>query len=131
MNYEIAKEGIEYIFKIIKGRNKKEFALSFYGGEPLLNFENIKRIVDFSKKLFNGWKLTFSITTNGTLINNEIIDFLISNDFQILISIDGPKAIHDAKRIFPNGKGSFELIMNNLEKILKKDKQFYLSLIHI
>jgi len=125
MEYEVTKKGIEYVFNIINERNKKEFSLSFYGGEPLLNFEIIKKIVEYSKKLFNKWKLRFSITTNGTLIDEEIINFLVLNNFQVLISLDGPKDVHDAKRIFTNGKGSFELIMDNLRKILKKSRQFY------
>ncbi|MEA3295822.1 MAG: radical SAM protein [Patescibacteria group bacterium] len=99
MEYEVTKKGIEYVFNIINERNKKEFSLSFYGGEPLLNFEIIKKIVKYSKKLFNKWKLRFSITTNGTLIDEEIINFLILNNFQVLISLDGPKDVHDAKRI--------------------------------
>jgi len=125
LNFETAKKGIDYIFGIIKNRNKKDLAISFYGGEPLLNFNTLSKIVKYSKKKFSDWNIHFYMTTNGTLLNEKIIEFLSSNNFRILVSLDGPEEIHDAKRVFPNGRGTFKLIMNNLNKIKRKNKLYF------
>ena len=61
--------------------DRNEIAISFYGGEPLLEYELIKKIVDYSKRIFEGKKLIYSMTTNGTLLNVGIIDFLIKIEF--------------------------------------------------
>ena len=92
-------------------------ALSFFGGEPLLKYNLIEDCVHFCEELSDSYNVNFSfgMTTNGTLINSEIADFLARHNFSIVISIDGDKKVHDANRKFKNGKGSFELIRNNLE----------------
>lgn len=93
--------------------------IAFYGGEPLLNFSFIK---EFFKECKSKWKdeVLFSISTNGTLLNSENIDWLISNGFEIAISIDGDKNYHDRNRIDILDKGSFELIFHKLNYIFDK-----------
>jgi len=104
MDFDVAKKSILYIYNTIKDRVDKTFNIGFYGGEPLLNFEIIKKIVQFSKKLFKNWFLEFQITTNGTIFNKEIIEFLVLNDFFTLISLDGPKENMIAKEYLKMGK---------------------------
>jgi uncharacterized protein len=125
MSLEIALKGIDYIYSIINNRYKKEFTISFYGGEPLLNFELIKQVVSYSKTKFINWDLKYSITTNGTIMNKEIIDFLISNNFSVLISLDGPPQNHNAKRVYPDGSGSFKTVWANILKINETDPTYF------
>ncbi len=125
MDFETAKNGIDYIFSLIKDRKQKEFFLCFYGGEPLLNFATIREVVDYGKRRFAGWKLDFVITTNLTLMDDEILDFLVRNNFSLMVSLDGCKENHDKKRVFANGKGTFDTIYRNLEKIAEKNKDYF------
>lgn len=93
--------------------------ISFFGGEPTLRFSFIKKIVEFAKeKAKDKILLNFSIATNGTLITDEIAQFLRLNNFAIVYSIDGGNAIHDYHRKFPHGTGSFQLALQGAEKIL-------------
>ena len=98
--------------------NPDKRAIAFYGGEPLLELNNIKRIISYCQQKEYGFK--FMITTNGTLLNPETADYLIYNDFDISVSIDINKDIHDMNRIFPDGKGSYNNIMENLDYIKKR-----------
>lgn len=125
MDFETARKGLDYIFSLIKGRRKKEFSLGFYGGEPLLNFETLTKIIAYGKELFAGWKLLFSMTTNLTLLSDSILDFLVKNDFVLLVSLDGGKENHDAKRVFANGKGTFDTVLKNLERIAELNKDYF------
>ena len=113
MSKNCAKKAVDYF---LKNRLKKgKSSITFYGGEPFLKFELLKYIVDYAKSKINN--IEFSLTTNGTLINDEIILYLVENDISLNVSLDGPKRIHDKNRIMINGDGSFDLIMKNLERI--------------
>jgi uncharacterized protein len=120
-----AKKTLGYIFSLIKKRANKEITIGFYGGEPLLKFNLINDIVAYSKILFEKWKLSFSLTTNFTYLSPKMVDFIISNDFQILVSLDGDKNHHDQKRIFKNGKGTWQKIRDNLILIKSRDDFFF------
>lgn len=93
--------------------------IAFYGGEPLLHF-------DFVQECFNrcrskwGNKVSFSISTNGILLTSKIIDWLLANDIEIAISVDGGKYFHDKYRVDVAGRGSFDRIFKNLEYIYNK-----------
>jgi uncharacterized protein len=100
--------------------------ISFYGGEPLLEFEKIKNIGEYVSKNFKN-KSSFSMTTNGTLLNEEIIKFLIKYSFFLLISLDGPSEIHDKYRVTADGKTTFGKIINNLRLIKKLSPEYYQS----
>jgi uncharacterized protein len=80
-----------------------DLTIGFYGGEPLLNFETIKRIVSYAKELYQNWSLTFTMTTNATLLDQQMIDYIIEKDFLIYVSLDGPRENHDSKRLQVNG----------------------------
>jgi uncharacterized protein len=125
LNVETARKALDYIKKIISGRSRREFTIGFYGGEPLLNYQMIKIIVKYAKNIFENWKLNFSMTTNGTLLTEEIIRFLIDNSFILRISLDGPIENHDAKRVFPTGKGSFQQVIKNMNKIKKINEEYF------
>jgi uncharacterized protein len=125
MTFETAKKAIDYVFDFIKMRYKKDFTLGFYGGEPTYNFNTIQKIVAYSKRVFKGWKINYTITTNGTLLNENIIHFLIENNFNTLISIDGPAENHDSKRVYPDGSGSFNVVIENLKRIKDIHRDYY------
>lgn len=122
MSIDTAKKGIDFIINHSKNSPTVNFA--FYGGEPLLRFNFIKECVAYAKEKGEGKKITFNMTINGTLLTDEIIKFMKDNEVSLLISMDGPKEIHDKNRVFSNGMGSFDKIMNNINKIKVKFPEY-------
>lgn len=93
-------------------------SIGFYGGEPLLNFKLIKETVKYAELKFYGKMIHFTITTNGTLLTKEMMKFFEDHQFQLVLSLDGPKDINDSNRYFLNKNESvFDIVMNNLEII--------------
>ena len=96
--------------------NKIRPGITFFGGEPLLRFEEIIKPLVLKYKDAFGW----SITTNGTLLTEQIIDFCVEHDISILLSIDGGEVIQKAQRPFHNGESSFTKIKNILPYLVLK-----------
>jgi len=119
ISFSIAKQAIDFYLK----RCKEIPTIGFYGGEPLLKFGMIKKIVDYSKR--KNEKCRFNITTNGTLLNKEIIDFFYNKNMTVLISLDGPEEIHNRYRVFPNGNGTFFKIIKNLKDLKNRDERYF------
>ncbi len=94
----------------------KKCGITFYGGEPLLNFQTIYASIEYSK-LNCPVTPIFNITTNGTLLKDEILDYLIVNNVHISISLDGAKKNHDRNRLFTENNGSFNIVRNNIMKL--------------
>jgi uncharacterized protein len=118
MNIEIAKKGIDFL--INNSSESPTIFIGFYGGEPLLRVDFIKEAVEYAKKQGEGRDIYFHMTTNGTLLSEKTVDFLVENNFRLLISLDGPEEIHDRNRVFAaNGQGTFRSIINNVEAIKK------------
>lgn len=97
----------------------KVIGINFFGGEPLLNFSLIKNSRDLFNELANKYdvRFTYGLTTNGTLINDEIREFLIENNVSIQVSIDGFEDTHNINRKFLNGDGSYKIIVDNVRKL--------------
>ncbi len=125
LDFETGKQGLSYIYDMIKDRERREIVLSFYGGEPLLKIDIIKKIVSFSKELFKDWDIQYVLTTNSTRLDSSVAKFLISEDFKISISLDGPKNIHDSKRVYTDGKGTYNDLMANLKRIKSMNNVFF------
>ena len=124
MDWDMAKKTIDFLYN--RSVDSREVAIGFYGGEPLLGFPLIKQSIRYAKQLFDGKKLLFTITTNGTLLTDEIIQFLDQEDVQVMISLDGPKEIHDKNRVFAGtGEGSFDTIMKNLDRVKELAPKLY------
>lgn len=119
MALDTAKKALHF-YKEHSIDSEKAF-VSFYGGEPLLEFSRIKEIVLYAKEIFEGKELLFGITTNATLLNEEAIDFLLKHNFKIAISIDGPQSVQDKNRKFQNGQGSYDIVMKNVNTLYNKD----------
>lgn len=124
MNFDIAKKAIDIYLKYFLEKEKydllKKPAFSFYGGEPLLNFNLIKQIVSYIKSNYYG-EVIFSITTNGYLLTEDVSNFLIDNNFSILISLDGDEKEHDRKRINQSNQKTFIKVFNNINYLIKKN----------
>ncbi len=104
--------------------HQKELLVNFYGGEPLLNFDLIKRTVLYLKQLkLNKTSFKFGMTTNCVLLN-RYADFLVENDFTLLCSLDGNER-NNGHRIFHNGKEAFNLILDNLKSLKKNYPTFF------
>lgn len=119
MSKEVAFESIDYFLQ--HSFKSEEVMVTFYGGEPLINFQLIKEVVEYSKKEAEKKRrnILFGLTTNGTLIDEQIADFLVKNDFNIVLSVDGSEKMHNENRIYPNGKGSFRDTLQGMRKIIK------------
>jgi len=120
INENVAKRMIKTF--LLHSRNKKDnFNIGFFGGEPLLCLDLIKRLINFSrefkKKIKHRGKITFRIITNGVCLNKESIEYFVKHNIELQISIDGPRQIHDANRIFPSGRGSFDIVLKNIKMI--------------
>jgi uncharacterized protein len=103
--------------------------LAFLGGEPLVNRKVLRAATQRAVELANdrGAKITFSITTNGTLLSEDDGRFFEEHGFAVTISIDGPQEVHDALRPFKGGRGSYDAIMKRVEPLLKLQQRMQVS----
>ena len=116
MSLETAKRAVDFLWEHSVDTEKPN--IGFYGGEPLLRFDLLKQIVAYADEKFDGRGHTFSITTNGSLLTDEIADYLVEHGILTMISLDGPKEIHDISRRFAvDGCGSFDTVRENIERI--------------
>lgn len=116
MNFETMKTAIDFFIQ--HSKNTRVLSFGFYGGEPLLEMDLIKKGVEYIEKVTEGKKVQYTFTTNGTLLTEELFAYLVAHGFRILVSIDGPCEIHDFHRKFANSeKGSFEILIRNLKKL--------------
>ncbi len=118
MQYETAVTAIEWL---VRTSGKSKLAVIFFGGEPLLNFNLIKNIIGYIKSADHliQKNFEFSITTNGTIFNREIIKILNEHQFNVTISFDGDKQVQNNNRPMRNGHKSFRLVQKNIKRFLK------------
>lgn len=128
MSAEIGKKAIDYVLE--NSGSIKNIEIDLFGGEPLMVFDTIKEIVDYAKekdKLYNK-NIRFTMTTNATLLNDEIIDYIDKNIGNIILSIDGRKEVNDNVRIRVDGSGCYDRILPNIKKMVDRrdpSKQYY------
>ncbi|MBU5331792.1 radical SAM protein [Anaerocolumna aminovalerica] len=115
MSWETAKDALIFLWK--HSVDSSTINIGFYGGEPLLQMPLIEQVIEYSKKLFKGKKLTYNITTNGTLLDVEKILYLQKHDVSLMISLDGPREINDINRVFANGTGTYDTVMEKITLI--------------
>ena len=114
MSFDVARKGIDYM---VENRGERtRLRITFFGGEPLLNFELIKKCIAYCEMLEKEHGITFgySMTTNGTIVSDEILAYIKKYRFSLLVSMDGGKETQDCYRCFVEGKGSFDIIQPNL-----------------
>lgn len=116
MTFELAKKGIDYLFAHSSERN--EVSIGFYGGEPLLEYDLIHKSIEYINENISGKTVRYSITTNATLLTSEMVDFFNKNNVNLVISLDGPKEVHDKSRRFAgNNSGTFDKVIKNINMI--------------
>lgn len=120
LNYETGKKAFDFLVKSSGKRVNLE--VDFFGGEPLMNFETIKKLVDYGRKLEKEYnkKFRFTITTNGVLLDDEKIDYINETMENVVLSIDGRKEVNDKMRKTVNDKGSYDVIIENFKKFVEK-----------
>lgn len=123
MSIEVAKKGIDFL--INHSGERSEISISFYGGEPLLEFDLIKKCILYTEGRVEGKKVIFNFTTNLTLLNEDILKFLVDHEVLMMVSLDGPKEIHDQYRQFIGGEGTFDTIYKNIMMINKLYPEYY------
>jgi len=127
LSIENAKKAIDLYFSYIKkgkmyNSNRKP-TVAFYGGEPLLNFEVIKQSILYIRKIYDD-EVFFTLTTNGVFLTDEMMNFFIEQDVWLVFSLDGPAEEHNRNRVMQNGKGTFDLVFENITKYYNKSKRF-------
>ncbi len=125
MSIEVGRKAIDFLISKSEGRRNLE--VDFFGGEPLLNIEVVKQIVNYARKREEetGHQFNFTLTTNSVLLTDEIMDFIISNDISIILSLDGRPEINDRHRLLNNGKGSYNIIMPNIRNAVARNPVSY------
>lgn len=121
MTWETAKAAIDYAIK----HAGEKLAVTFYGGEPLIQFNLLRQCVEYVKNIKKDKKISHSMTTNLVLMTKEIAEYLASVDrFSVVCSLDGPKEIHDENRLTVDGNGSFNKALQGLRYLVEayKDK---------
>lgn len=120
MDFETAVEAIELLLAQSGPRDRVNIV--FFGGEPLRKFREIRRIVEHAERRCGeaGKIPDFSLTTNATLLTEEIVDWLDAHRFGLAISMDGPKAIHDLRRVTVGGRGSYDLVAKKVRMALDR-----------
>lgn len=117
MSEETAFKAIDYI---LKNSYRNEIYIGFYGGEPLLKFDLIKKCVSYALENKGKKNVTFSMTTNGVLMTKEKAKYFASiPEFSLMFSLDGDQQTHDEHRKLENGKGSFELSLKGFQNALE------------
>ena len=123
MSFGTAKRAIDFFIE--HSRDNDSINIGFYGGEPLLEIELIKKCIIYAETISEGKEISFSITTNGSLLKSDLIEFFIKHNVLILISLDGPKQVHDRhRRLSANGCGSFDIVEKNIVNIKKRYPEY-------
>ncbi|MEF9959806.1 MAG: radical SAM protein [Niameybacter sp.] len=127
MTNDIAIKSVDFL---IENTKQKELLIIFFGGEPLMNFDLIKVVVEYckAKEKYTDKKFRFSMTTNGTLINDKIEEYIRENNIFVQISIDGRKEVNDINRFNSSGEGIFDKVIartHNLRKVNITGSKFH------
>lgn len=119
MDFATAQKGIDFLIE--HSKDAKDIDISFYGGEPLLEMNLIIQCMDYAIKAAEGKNVSFSLTTNGSLLNEANVKRLLGYNLRITVSMDGPQEIHDKHRTFAsNGCGTFNAVYDNIKRIVEK-----------
>lgn len=128
MTLDVGKRALDFLVENSGSRTNLE--VDFFGGEPLMNFEVVKGIVRYGRELekTHNKKFRFTLTTNGVLLDDDVIDFANKEMHNVVLSLDGRKEIHDNLRKTVNGKGSYDTIVPKFQHFVEKrgDKGYYM-----
>ena len=128
MSLETGKKALDFLIE--KSGDRKFLEVDFFGGEPTVNFDVVKQLVEYgrSREAEANKKFRFTITTNGILLTDDMIDFINKEMNNVVLSIDGRKDVNDRLRVRADGSGSYDKIVPNFKKLVEKrgsDKDWY------
>ena len=128
MSFEVGKAAIDFLIK--HSANRHNLELDFFGGEPLMNWDVVKRLVKYARSVEKerGKNFRFTLTTNGMLIDDEVIEFCNREMSNVVLSLDGRKEINDATRVDYAGNGSYDRIVPKFRKLVEArgGKNYYM-----
>ncbi|MCR4599722.1 MAG: thioether cross-link-forming SCIFF peptide maturase [Acetatifactor sp.] len=123
MSFEVGKKALDFL--VANSGNRVNLEVDFFGGEPLMNWQVVKDLVNYGRSIeaANNKKFRFTLTTNGVLLNDEILEFANKEMANVVLSIDGRKEVHDRMRPFRGGQGSYDLIVPKFQKVAESRNQ--------
>ena len=128
MSYEVGKQAFDFLIEHSQGRRNLE--VDFFGGEPLMNWQVVKDLVAYARSIEkkHGKNFRFTLTTNGVLLDDEVIEFANKEMDNVVLSLDGRKEIHDHFRVDHLGNGSYEKILPKFKRLVEKrgGKSYYM-----
>ena len=128
MSYEVGKQALDFL--VANSGTRHNLEVDFFGGEPLMNFDVVKRLVAYARSIEKeaGKHFRFTLTTNGVLIDDDVIDFANRECSNVVLSLDGRKEIHDRFRVDYAGNGSWEKIVPKFQKLVaaREGKNYYM-----
>ena len=128
MSYEVGRRALDFLVE--NSGSRRNLEVDFFGGEPLMNFDVVKRLVEYARSIEKekGKNFRFTLTTNGVLIDDDVIDFANREMSNVVLSLDGRREIHDRFRVDYAGRGSFDTIVPKFQKLVKArgGKNYYM-----
>lgn len=128
MSYEVGKRALDFLVE--NSGTRRNLEVDFFGGEPLMNWQVVKDLVAYARSIEKekGKNFRFTLTTNGMLIDDDVIDFANREMSNVVLSLDGRREIHDATRVDYAGNGSYDRIVPKFQKLVaaRGDKSYYM-----
>ena len=128
MSFEVGKQALDFL--VANSGSRRNLEVDFFGGEPLMNFDVVKQLVAYARTIEkeHNKNFRFTLTTNGMLIDDDVIDFSNKEMSNVVLSLDGRKEVHDRYRVDYAGKGSWERIVPKFQKLVqaREGKNYYM-----
>ena len=128
MSFEVGKAALDMLVE--KSGSRCNLEVDFFGGEPLLNWDTVKRLVNYGRSIEkeHNKNFRFTLTTNGVLIDDDVIDFCNREMHNVVLSLDGRREVHDRFRVDHQGRGSYDKIVPKFQEFIRKrkDKGYYI-----
>lgn len=128
MSYEVGKRALDFLVE--NSGSRRNLEVDFFGGEPLMNFDVVKKLVEYARSIEEekNKHFRFTLTTNGVLVDDDVIEFANREMSNVVLSLDGRKEVHDRYRVDYAGNGSWEKIVPKFQKFVKErgDKDYYM-----
>ncbi|MDO4482520.1 MAG: thioether cross-link-forming SCIFF peptide maturase [Bacillota bacterium] len=123
MSYEVGKRALDFLIE--NSGTRRNLEVDFFGGEPLMNFEVIKELVAYAREQekIHDKNFRFTLTTNGVLLDDEVMEFANREMSNVVLSLDGRKEVNDRFRVSANGKGSYDMIVPKFKKMADSRNQ--------
>lgn len=123
MSFEVGKRALDFLIE--QSGSRKNLEVDFFGGEPLLNFDVVKQLVAYARSIEKekGKNFRFTLTTNGVLLNDEVMEWANKECYNVVLSLDGRKETNDRMRRTKNDKGTYDLILPKFQKMAKERNQ--------